>query len=263
MSLLQLLVRSSARASPARNNPLAPFSLRSRIAVHSPARCSLPALPVPTMHPRALPCPQTADRAISVLRRLLVPVAQSALDTTPGSVLFDLINNDLGFATKNVNAYLTRDNVQLATNFIQAFTSSTDEDTLSLLVEAADLAGGAVGADYDYGSVLGYVANNPFGIVGVLVGLGAELRESGAGGRGQAGGRLEYGTAVVGGARRGRSCGERGGTGYTHGPARVPCVPAYSTHTTCPHTLPAHKVPLPTTGSPPHATRLQCPWTVV
>ncbi|PNW78354.1 hypothetical protein CHLRE_09g400600v5 [Chlamydomonas reinhardtii] len=119
--------------------------------------------------------PATADRAISVLRRLLVPVAQSALDTTPGSVLFDLINNDLGFATKNVNAYLTRDNVQLATNFIQAFTSSTDEDTLSLLVEAADLAGGAVGADYDYGSVLGYVANNPFGIVGVLVGLGAEL----------------------------------------------------------------------------------------
>ncbi|KAG2428187.1 hypothetical protein HXX76_011867 [Chlamydomonas incerta] len=116
----------------------------------------------------------TADRAISVLKRLLVPVAQSALNTTSGSVLFDLLNNDLGFATKNVNSYITRDNVQLAVSFMQAFTGA-DEDTLSLLLEAGDLAGGVLGSfDYDYG-LIGFIANNPFSVVGIALGLGGEL----------------------------------------------------------------------------------------
>lgn len=68
-------------------------------------------------------CPQTADAAVTILKKLLLPTGQAFLKTATGSFLSDLINNDLGFDTNTAGTFITRDNILGAVELMQLFTS--------------------------------------------------------------------------------------------------------------------------------------------
>ncbi|KAG2428127.1 hypothetical protein HXX76_011807 [Chlamydomonas incerta] len=87
----------------------------------------------------------TADAAVTILKKLLLPTGQAFLKTSTGSFLGDLINNDLGFDTNTAGTFITRDNLLGAVEFMQLFTSdAAGSDVLSLLFSAVggDLFGG-------------------------------------------------------------------------------------------------------------------------
>ncbi|KAG2454214.1 hypothetical protein HYH02_001248 [Chlamydomonas schloesseri] len=92
----------------------------------------------------------TADNAVAMLKKLLLPTGQAFLKTSTGSFLSDLINNDLGFDTNTAGTFITRDNILGAVQFMQLFTSdAADTDVLSLLFSSLDLGGGLLGGGGD------------------------------------------------------------------------------------------------------------------